>query len=64
MEAFTWSIAKKFGKAERFNEEYGPGDKWWWLFKQRHLKLSLRRCDSLDRNRAEASNPAIAINHT
>ncbi len=59
VKAFAWSIAKKLGKAERFNEEYGPGDKWWWLFKQRHPKLTLRRSDSLDRNRAEAVNPAI-----
>ena len=59
VKAFAWSIAKKFGKAGRFNEEYGPGEKWWLLFKQRHPQLSHRRSDPLDRNRAEALNPSI-----
>ena len=59
VKAFAWSVAKKFGKAGRFNEEYGPGEKWWLLFKQRHPPLSLRRCDPLDRNRADTLNPSI-----
>ena len=27
VKAFAWSIAKNFGKAGRFNEEYVPGEK-------------------------------------
>ena len=43
VKAFAWSIAKKFDMAGCFNEEYGPGEKWWLLlFKQRHPRLSLR----------------------
>lgn len=49
VKAFAWSIAKKLDKAGHFNEEYGPGEKWWSFFKQRHPQLSLRRSDSLDR---------------
>ena len=59
VKAFAWSIAFKFGKAGCFNEDYGPGEKWWLLFKQRHPRLSFRRSDPLDRNRAEALNPSI-----
>ena len=59
VKAFAWSIAKKFVKARHFNEEYGPGEKWWLLFKRRHPRLSLRRSDPLDRNHAEALNPSI-----
>ena len=59
VKAFAWSIAKRLGKSGRFNSEYGPGEKWWTLFKQRHPQLSLRRSDPLDRNRAEALNSSI-----
>ena len=59
VKAFAWSIAKRLGKSGRFNSEYGPGEKWWTLFKQRHPQLSLRQSDPLDRNRAEALNSSI-----
>ena len=59
VKAFAWSIAKRTGKSDRFNLQYGPGEKWWTLFKQRHPQLALRRSDSLERSRAEALNPAI-----
>ena len=59
VKAFAWSIAKRLGKSGQFNSEYGPGEKWWTLFKQRHPQLSLRRSDPLDRNRAEALNSSI-----
>ena len=41
--AFAWSIAKRCGTCDRFNTEYGPGEKWWTLFKQRHPQLALLR---------------------
>ena len=59
VKAFAWSIAKRSGKCDWFNLEYGPGEKWWTLFKQRHPQLALRRSDTLERSRAEALNPAI-----
>ena len=39
--------------------EYGPGEKWWTLFKQRHPQLALRRSDTWEGSRAEALNPTI-----
>ena len=42
------------------NSEYGPGEKWWVSFRQRHRQLALRHRDSLERSRAEALSPAIA----
>ena len=48
VKAFAWSIAKRSGQCDRFNLEYGPGEKWWTLFKQRHPQLALRRFDTLD----------------
>ena len=59
VKAFAWSIAKRCGTSNRFNSEYGPGEKWWVSFRQRHPQLALRRCDSLERSRAEALSPAI-----
>ena len=59
VKAFAWSIAKRSGKCDRFNLEYGPGEKWRTLFKQRHPELALRRSDTLERSRAETLNPAI-----
>ena len=59
VKAFAWSIAKRLGQSGRFNSEYGPGEKWWTLFKLMHPQLSLRRYDPLDRNRAEALNSSI-----
>ena len=59
VKAFAWAIAKRSGKEERFNVEYGPGDHWWALFKKRHSSLALRKADSLERSRAEALNPQI-----
>ena len=41
VKAFAWSIAKRCGTCDRFNTEYGPGEKWWTLFKQRHPQLAL-----------------------
>ena len=59
VKAFAWSIAKRCGTCDRFNTEYGPGEKWWTLFKQRHPQLALRRSDTLERSRADALNPTI-----
>ena len=41
VKAFAWSIAKRCGTCDRFNTEYGPGEKWWTLFKQQHPQLAL-----------------------
>ena len=59
VKTFAWSIAKRCGMSNRFNSEYGPGEKWWVSFRQRHPQLALRHCDSLERSRAEALSPAI-----
>ena len=59
VKAYGWAIAKRSGSGDRFNEEFGPGDKWWANFKKRHPKVSLRRVDMLERTRAEALNPKI-----
>ena len=48
VKAYRWAIAKRSGSGDRFNEEFGPGDKWWANFKKRHPKVSLRRVDMLD----------------
>ena len=50
VKAIVWSIAKRCGMSNRFNSEYGPGEKWWVSFRQRHPQLALRRCDSLERS--------------
>ncbi len=57
--AFTWAIAKRAWKGDRFHLEYGLRNHWWALFKQRHPKLALCRTDSLERYRAEYLNPQI-----
>ena len=49
VKAFAWSITKRCETCDRFNTEYGPGEKWWTLFKQRHPQLALRRSDTLER---------------
>ena len=59
VKAFPWAIVKHFGKDKCFHPEYGPGDHWWNLFRQRHPNLTLRASDNLERSRAEALNPAI-----
>ena len=59
VKAFAWAIAKRSGRSNRFNPEYGPGNHWWSLFKQRHPSLALHKSDNLERSRAEALNPAI-----
>ena len=57
--AFAWAIAKRTGKAGRFNVEYGPGKHWWANFKERHPKITLRKTDKLDCCRAECLNPDV-----
>ena len=59
VKAYAWSLAKRLGSGHRFHPEYGPGDHWWSLFKKRHPELTLRKADSLERNRAGALNPEI-----
>lgn len=59
VKAFAWAIAKRAGKGDRFNADYGPTDHWWQLFKNRHPILTLRKSDNLERSRAEAFNPEI-----
>ena len=57
--AFVWAIAKRTGKADRFNPEYGPSKHWWSNFRKRHPKLTLRKSDKLDRCRADAYNAEV-----
>ena len=57
--AFAWAIAKRSGKADRFNPEYGPSEHWWTNFRKRHPRLTLRTTDKLERSRAEALSPEI-----
>ena len=57
--AFAWAIAKRSGKADRFNQDVGPGKHWWSNFSKRHPRLSLRRTDKLERSRAECLNPEV-----
>ena len=57
--AFAWAIAKRSGKADRFNQDVGPGKHWWSNLSKRHPRLSLRRTDKLERSRAECSNPEV-----
>ena len=47
VKAFAWAIAKRCGSDGRFNPQLGPGDHWWFLYKNRHPELALRRVDSL-----------------
>ena len=47
VKAFAWSIAKRCGTCDT---EYGPGEKRWTLFKQRHPQLALRTSDTLERS--------------
>ena len=53
VKAFALAIAKRSGCAYRFNEELGPSDHWWQLFKRRHPVITLRKADSLERSQAE-----------
>ena len=57
--AYTLAIAKKSGKESHFNSASGPGMHWWTNFRKRHLKLSLRRADKLDRGRAQNANKQV-----
>ena len=56
VKAFAWAIARRSGNDKRFNAEQGPSEHWWQLFRDRHPEITLRKCDKLDRSRAEAFN--------
>ena len=58
VKAFAWAIAKRSGR-DRFNKESGPSEHWWSNFMKRHPKLTLRKTDSLERDRAEAFNETV-----
>ena len=54
VKVFVLAIAKRFCCAYRFNEELGPSDHWWLLFKRRHpVVTTLRKADNLEWSRAE-----------
>ena len=57
--AYAWAIAKRVGIGDCFNSEIGSGDHWWFNFRCRHPKLTLRKIDMLERSRAEALNPEV-----
>ena len=48
--AYAWAIAKRLSC---------PGDHWWFNFRCRHPKLTLRKIDMLERSCAEALNPEV-----
>ena len=52
VKAFALAITKRSGCAYRFNEELGPSDHWWQLFKRHHPVITLRKADSFERSRA------------
>ena len=56
VKAFAWTLAKRSGNGDHFNADTGPGEHWWTNFKSRHPEITLRRCDMLERTRAEALN--------
>ena len=57
--AYAWAVARRSGKEKAFNKEAGPGDRWWSNFRRRHPKITLRKLDKLDRNRAQNFNPEV-----
>ena len=59
VKAFAWAISKRSGTDSRFNQEQGPSERWWQLFKNRHPNIHLRKSDSLERSHAEAFNPVV-----
>ena len=59
LKAYAWAISKRSGSSSRFNPDLGPGDHWCSNFMSRHSNLSLRKVDSLDRDRAEAFNKNV-----
>ena len=63
VKAFVWAVAKRNGNDKRFNGELGPSEHWWTNFKKRHPGLSLRKPDSLQRDRAEAYNETIGTEY-
>ena len=56
VKAFAWALGKRSGNGDHFNAETDPGEHWWTHFKSRHPEITLRRCDMLERTRAEALN--------
>ncbi len=61
--AYAWSLAKKLGRADRFNKDVGPGEHWWSNFRKRHPFLTLRKLDKLDRSRARNCDPVVINKH-
>ena len=61
--AYAWALAKKSGRADRFNQEFGPGDRWWSNFRKRRPELTLRKLDKLDRSRARNCDPEVVSNY-
>ena len=61
--AYAWALAKKSGKADRFNQEVGPGDHWWSHFRRRHPQITMRKLDKLDRSRAKNCDPIVVKNY-
>ena len=56
--AFAWAIAIRAGKKKLFSDT-GPTMHWWINFRKRHPQLTLRKVDTLERNRAECLNPEV-----
>ena len=61
--AYAWALAKKSGRADLFNQEFDPGDRWCSNFCKRHPALTLRKLDKLDRSRARNCDPEVVSNY-
>ena len=61
--AYARTLAQKSGKADRFNQEVGPGDHWWSNFRRRHPQITKRKLDKLDRSRAKYCDPIVVKNY-
>ena len=62
VKAFAWSIAKRSTTPIRFNQETGPGKKWYRNFKARH-NLTNRKPDNVDRGRSRMGNTTVWKQH-
>ena len=62
VKCFAWSVGKRSSNPLCFSEN-GPSDKWWRGFKRRHLRITLRKPDKLDRRRKAMSKPSVMKSH-
>ena len=61
--AFAWAVSLRSGTQGHFNEETGPGKRWWQNFRSRHPELTLHMADNLEHSRANALSKDIVNNY-